>query len=195
MYPGNTDSNILEIIRLVTQKGEKRFAPSPEKPVYVYSLPTEFEASPEFANKFVEIISGTNENTVYVFSSFQKFISEEIDYSLEDEMREDNPDEPEYTYSEPEEDDEEEARAEATRSSQTFSDLREIEAKLKSFEKGGDFDEEEDDEFGANPMDETPFGEKPDWVKELEAKADGTGYEAGGNPGECSECSDSDWMM
>jgi hypothetical protein len=125
------------------------------------------------------------------YTSFKRFISE-AEELLDEPSEEMN--EPEYEYSEPEEDDEEEARAEATRSSQTFSDLREIEAKLKSFEKGGDFDEEEDDEFGANPMDETPFGEKPDWVKELEAKADGTGYDAGGNPGECSECGDSDWM-
>lgn len=128
------------------------------------------------------------------YTSFTKFINETED--LLDELGKEESDEPEYEYFEPieSEEEEEEARAEATRSNQTFSDLREIEAKLKSFEQGEEFDSEED-EFGANPTDETPFGEKPDWVKDLEASADGAGYEAGGNPGDCSECGDSDWMF
>lgn len=113
------------------------------------------------------------------YSSFQIFINEEI----ENEMIEDNLDEPEYEYFEPEEEDEEETRAEATRSNQTFSDLREIEDKLRRFESGEEFDEEE--EFGANPMEESPFGEIPDWVKELNAKDQESQYAAGGNPGYC----------
>jgi len=92
-HPGNNDGTILELMRSVTRKGEKRSAPSLEKPIYVYSLPTTFEASPEFANKFVKTISSTNENIIHAYLSFQEFISEEIDYSLEAEMREDNPEE------------------------------------------------------------------------------------------------------
>lgn len=166
------------------------------------------------------------------YTSFKRFINE-AEELLDEPSEEMN--EPEYEYSEPEEEDEDVTRAEATRSSQAFSNLREIEAKLKGFEssrgenyeeviKANNYDvnsaydyledqdltkleiksiinnvfgEEEDDEYeeyGANPMDETPFGEKPDWVKELEAKSDGTEYEAGGNPGGCSECGDSNWM-
>jgi hypothetical protein len=118
------------------------------------------------------------------YTSFQKFINEAIDDEVEDEMEED---ELEDDISD-EEEDEEEYRAEASRSNRTMSDLRQIEDKLRSFEAGEDFDEEEED-FGANPM-ETPFGEMPDWVKEL----NGEDEEAGANPDECSECGDSDWM-
>ena len=98
------------------------------------------------------------------YTSFQRFVNEEID--------------------------DEEMEREATRSNATFSDLRSIEAKLRKFETGDSFDEEEE-EFGANPDEMTPFGPVPDWVKELNASGE---YEAGGNPGECSECGDSDWM-
>ena len=100
------------------------------------------------------------------YSSFQRFINE-ADAELEDEMREDNPEEFEDTeYEYPNlEDDDEETRTEATRSNNTISDLRQIEDKLRSFEQGGNFDEEEE-EFGTNPMD-SPFGEIPDWVKDL----------------------------
>ena len=132
-HPGNYDGTILELMKSVTRKGEKRSAPSLEKPIYVYSLPTTFEASPEFANKFVKTISSTNENTIHAYLSFQEFISEEIDYSLEAEMREDNPEELDQIEDNPEE-------------------LDQIEAKLRGFE--GDFDTQEDDvDFGANPMD------------------------------------------
>jgi hypothetical protein len=146
------------------------------------------------------------------YTSFQRFINEAID----DEMEDDTDDQDIYDpiaaahaeYESPMDrkynsedwvsaqrdaeglDDEEEARAESTRSNQTMSDLRQIEDKLRSFEEGGDFDEDEK-EFGANPM-ETPFGEMPDWVKELNKKDD---YSAGGNPDECDECGDSKWMM
>lgn len=58
------------------------------------------------------------------------------------------------------------------------SELNQIEDKLRGFE--GDFDTQEDDvDFGANPMDDeeygdyeegddTPFGKKPQWIKDLE---------------------------
>ena len=107
------------------------------------------------------------------YSSFQRFINE----SEEDEDEEyfetpeelENTDEledEEYAYPNLGDDEEEsEYRAEATRSNNTMSDLRQIEDKLRSFEEGGDFDEEEED-FGANPMDNL-FGEIPDWVKKL----------------------------
>lgn len=94
------------------------------------------------------------------YSSFQKFINES-----DEDM-----DETEYKFSDLEnEEDEEDSRAEATRSNITFSDLRQIEDKLRHFEQGGNFDEEEE-EFGANPGDETPFGEVPDWVKKLKTE-------------------------
>jgi hypothetical protein len=88
----------------------------------------------------------------------------------------------------------EEYRAEATQSNRTFSDIRQIEDKLRRFEQGEVFDEEES--FGSNP-DESPFGEIPDWVKELEAnqeeEIESDSYDADGNPnGSCSECGDSD---
>jgi len=102
------------------------------------------------------------------YSSFTRFINENDD-ELEDEMREDNPEEfedAEYEYPNLEdEDDEDETRTEATRSNNTIADLRQIEDKLRSFEQGGNFDEEEEN-FGANPMD-SPFGEVPAWVKDL----------------------------
>ena len=92
------------------------------------------------------------------FSSFERFVNEaDEDEELEDE---------EYAYPNlGNDDDDEEFRAEATRSNTTISDLRQIEDKLRSFEQGGSFDEDEE-EFGANPMD-SPFGEVPDWVKKL----------------------------
>lgn len=94
------------------------------------------------------------------YSSFQKFINES-----DEDM-----DETEYKFSDLEnEEDEEDSRAEATRSNITFSDLRQIEDKLRHFEQGGNFDEEEE-ELGANPGDETPFGEVPDWVKKLKTE-------------------------
>jgi hypothetical protein len=111
------------------------------------------------------------------YSSFTRFINENDD-DLEDEMREDNPDleddaeELGYDFSNLDNDEDEnelEAQAYASKSNRTMSDLRQIEDKLRSFETGGNFDEEE--EFGANPMDssmESPFGEIPDWVKELQ---------------------------
>jgi hypothetical protein len=103
------------------------------------------------------------------YSSFQRFINEaEEDAELEDEMREDNPEELEdedYQYPNFDDDDEDELRANATASNNTMSDLRQIEDKLRSFEEVGNFDE--DEEFGANPMDDSPFGKVPDWVKDL----------------------------
>jgi hypothetical protein len=110
------------------------------------------------------------------YSSFQRFINEaEEDAELEDEMREDNPEEldddeledEDYQYPNLGDDDENEleSQAYATASNNTMSDLRQIEDKLRSFEEGGNFDEDED--FGANPMDDSPFGKVPDWVKDL----------------------------
>jgi hypothetical protein len=109
------------------------------------------------------------------YTSFQKFINEAIDDEVEDEMGMD--DEEEY--------------AEASSSNRTMSGLRQIEDKLRSFEKGGNFDEEEED-FGANPM-ESPFGEVPEWIKKLNNQSDE--YSADGNPSGCSECGNSEWMM
>lgn len=101
--------------------------------------------------------------------SFERFINEaDEDEEMEDylETPEELEDE-EYQYPNLGNDDnDEEFRAEATRSNTTISDLRQIEDKLRSFEQGGNFDEEEE-EFGANPMDYSPFGEVPDWVKKL----------------------------
>ena len=125
------------------------------------------------------------------YSSFQKFINEAIDDEVEDELNDeteededdlqdildyeehvmnktwaDDNDNDEYDEFE---DDElwgdKEQEDEASRSNRTMSDLGQIEDKLRSFEQGGNFDEEEE-ELGANPMD-SPFGEVPDWVKKL----------------------------
>ena len=134
------------------------------------------------------------------YTSFEKFINEAIDDEMEDEMEDEY--DPEYDEDFGEmradgsddlgypDDDEEEERIEATRSNNTISDLRQIEDKLRSFEAGGDFDEDEE-EFGANPS-ESPFGEIPDWIKKLNQDKE---YSAGGNPDECDECGDSKWMM
>ena len=108
------------------------------------------------------------------YSSFQRFINESDEDEIEDYLE--TPEELENTeeledeeYAYPnlgDDDDEEEFRAEASRSNTTISDLRQIEDKLRSFEQGANFDEEEE-EFGANPDDMTPFGKVPDWVKKL----------------------------
>jgi hypothetical protein len=106
------------------------------------------------------------------YSSFQIFINEAIDAKLEDEMREDTEEleDDEYQYPDlgDEDENELESQAYATASNNTMSDLRQIEDKLRSFEEGGNVDDEE--EFGANPM-ESPFGEIPDWVKDLEGQS------------------------
>lgn len=107
------------------------------------------------------------------YSSFERFINEsdeEIEDYLETPEELENTDEledEEYQYPNlgNEDEDEDELRASATASNATISDLRQIEDKLRSFEQGGNFDEEEED-FGANPMD-SPFGEVPDWVRKL----------------------------
>lgn len=104
------------------------------------------------------------------YSSFQRFVNESDEEDIEDYAETpEEIDEPGYEYpEEPEEDENDlEYQAYASKSNATMSDLRQIEDKLRSFEKGGSFDE--DEEFGANPM-ETPFGEAPDWVKELNKK-------------------------
>jgi hypothetical protein len=138
------------------------------------------------------------------YSSFYKFINEAIDDEVEDELEddedfegqndildyeeramdryfskdrdEDDSFDDEHDYDDPLWSDEEETRTEATRSNNTMSDLRSIEAMLRGFENGEDFDEEED--FGTNPLEdeESPFGEIPDWVKELQAPEDSEGY-------------------
>jgi hypothetical protein len=124
------------------------------------------------------------------YSSFYKFINEAIDEDeLEDEPEDDDQDmydpiaaaNAEYESpmdrmynskdfvdaqrdAEGRDAEENQYRQEATRSNNTMSDLRQIEDKLRSFEKGGDFDEEEE-EFGSNPL--KMFGKVPDWVNDL----------------------------
>jgi hypothetical protein len=121
------------------------------------------------------------------YSSFTRFINEEVEDELEDELDaeledelEDNPyAELENDYEESDSDDwnEDEYRQEATAFNNTMSDLRSIEAMLRGFENGENFDDEEED-FGTNPLEdeESPFGEIPDWVKELQAPEDSEGY-------------------
>jgi len=109
------------------------------------------------------------------YSSFTRFINEEVEDELED-----NPyAELENDYEESDSDDwnEDEYRQEATAFNNTMSDLRSIEAMLRGFENGENFDDEEED-FGTNPLEdeESPFGEIPDWVKELQAPEDSEGY-------------------
>jgi hypothetical protein len=124
------------------------------------------------------------------YSSFQRFVNEAED-EVEDELENDDQDiydpiaKANAEYESPmdrmynsedwvsaqrdaegfDDEEEEETRTEATRSNNTISDLRQIEDKLRRFEAGENFDEEEED-FGANPM-ASPFGEVPDWVKDL----------------------------
>jgi hypothetical protein len=120
------------------------------------------------------------------YASFTKFISEALDYELEDEMREDNPDDWN-------DEDEEALRAEGSSANDTFSNLGSIEDKLRRFETGESFDRDDEDfrEFGANPMDDTPFGPAPAWVKELQDEEYSEDYEEddfeefGAGPGSC----------
>ena len=96
------------------------------------------------------------------------------------------------------EEDEEEERSYATKSNRTMSDLRAIEDRLRNFE---DEDSEDEEDFGANP-----FGEVPQWIKDLQNnQADRqTGQnslgseevddEFGANPDDCDECGDTNWM-
>lgn len=129
------------------------------------------------------------------YSSFTRFINEEVEDEIEDDDEEfegqndildyedramnrmmdtmgddwDSSFDDEHEYDDKFWDrDEEETRTEATRSNNTMSDLRKIEDKLRRFENGENFDDEEED-FGMNPLEdeESPFGEIPDWVKEL----------------------------
>jgi len=105
------------------------------------------------------------------YSSFQRFINESDEDEIEDYLEtpekseDDEIEDEEYQYLDLGNEDDDELRASATASNATMSDLRQIEDKLRNFEQGGNFDEEEED-FGANPMD-TPFGEIPDWVLKL----------------------------
>jgi hypothetical protein len=137
------------------------------------------------------------------YTSFNKFINEAIDDEEEigDESDYDGDDinyGDESEWDENEEDEEEE-RSYATKSNRTMSGLREIEDRLRSFENGVDSEDEE--EFGANP-----FGEVPQWIKDLQNnQADRqTGQnslgseevddEFGANPNTCDECGDTNWM-
>ncbi len=120
------------------------------------------------------------------YTSFQRFINESDEEDAEyAEMPEDDMTDPEYEFPnfEEDEDEEEETRIESTRSNATMSDLREIEDKLRRFETEKEFDK--DEEFGANPMAESPFGEIPDWVKELNAQNQEDEHTVGGNPSYC----------
>jgi hypothetical protein len=109
------------------------------------------------------------------YSSFTRFINEEVEDELEDEL--DAELENEYEESDSNDWNEDEYRQEATAFNNTMSDLRSIEAILRGFENGENFDDEEED-FGTNPLEdeESPFGEIPDWVKELQAPEDSEGY-------------------
>jgi hypothetical protein len=116
------------------------------------------------------------------YSSFQRFINESDEDEIEDYLEtpekseDDEIEDEEYQYLDLGNEDDDELRASATASNATMSDLRQIEDKLRNFEHGGNFDEEEED-FGANPMD-TPFGEIPDWVIKLnQAPEDPVGEE------------------
>lgn len=105
------------------------------------------------------------------YASFQRFINESEDEEIEDYAgTPEELEEPGYEYPNFDQDEDElESQAYATQSNATMSNLRQIEDKLRSFEKGGNFD---DEEFGANPDEMTPFGEVPDWVKKLNASPD-----------------------
>jgi len=111
------------------------------------------------------------------YSSFTRFINEEVDDELEDELDAELEDELEGEYEKDSNDwSEDEYRQEATAFNNTASDLRQIEAMLRRFENGEEFEEEA---FGMNPMEdeESPFGEVPDWVKELNQNPeDSEGY-------------------
>jgi hypothetical protein len=116
------------------------------------------------------------------YSSFQRFINESDEDEIEDYLEtpekseDDEIEDEEYQYLDLGNEDDDELRASATASNATMSDLRQIEDKLRNFEQGGNFDEEEED-FGANPSD-TPFGEIPDWVIKLnQAPEDPVGEE------------------
>lgn len=102
------------------------------------------------------------------YTSFERFINEAED-EIEDDYSEEDPEEP-YVYPEANDTEEDDAAGEnyATKSNQTISDLRDIEAQLRSFEKTGEFGDSDED-FGANPFSsmESPDGKIPDWVEKL----------------------------
>ena len=138
------------------------------------------------------------------YTSFNRFINEAMEDETEEEWNEEEEDEVEaelmgYEGVEDEnEEDEEEERSYATKSNRTMSDLRAIEDRLRNFE---DDDSEDEEDFGANP-----FGEVPQWIKDLQNnQADRqTGQnslgseevddEFGANPDDCDECGDTNWM-
>jgi len=105
------------------------------------------------------------------YTSFERFINEADYYINGEEANSEYPeDEEPYVYPEDNdsEEDNETATNYATKSNQTISDLRDIEAQLRSFEETGKFDDS-DEAFGANPFSsmESPDGEIPDWVQKL----------------------------
>lgn len=136
------------------------------------------------------------------YTSFNRFINEAMEDETEEEWNEEDEVEAElmgYEGVEDEnEEDEEEERSYATKSNRTMSDLRAIEDRLRNFE---DEDSEDEEDFGANP-----FGEVPQWIKDLQNnQADRqTGQnslgseevddEFGANPDDCDECGDTNWM-
>ena len=107
------------------------------------------------------------------YTSFQRFINEADDYlyneepeNLDDDLESDDLD-PDYVYDEADEDtdQEDDFNTSATRSNSEFRPLGDIKAELAS--------------FGANPSTEsddsddkymTPFGEMPEWVRNLHKK-------------------------
>jgi hypothetical protein len=102
------------------------------------------------------------------YTSFQKFINEADDYldaELEDGMDDDikYPEGPEYIYDQREDDeDDEEYTNSATQSNQSLRPLGDIQAELDSYSAGANpMEDDEDDE-------ETPFGKKPQWVRDLQ---------------------------
>ncbi|CAB4175597.1 hypothetical protein UFOVP1247_236 [uncultured Caudovirales phage] len=130
------------------------------------------------------------------YTSFNRFINEAMEDETEEEVEAELMG---YEGVEDEnEEDEEEERSYATKSNRTMSDLRAIEDRLRNFE---DEDSEDEEDFGANP-----FGEVPQWIKDLQNnQADRqTGQnslgseevddEFGANPDDCDECGDTNWM-
>lgn len=135
------------------------------------------------------------------YTSFNRFINEAMEDETEEEWNEDEVEAELMGYEGVEdenEEDEEEERSYATKSNRTMSDLRAIEDRLRNFE---DEDSEDEEDFGANP-----FGEVPQWIKDLQNnQADRqTGQnslgseevddEFGANPDDCDECGDTNWM-
>ena len=104
------------------------------------------------------------------YTSFQRFINEADDYlyneepeNLDDDLESDDLD-PDYVYDEADEDtdQEDDFNTSATRSNSEFRPLGDIKAELASF--GANPSTKSDDKYM------TPFGEMPEWVRNLHKK-------------------------